>query len=193
MTCNNSRQHSQDEPSQSASAMEPEVWQITCTSTSIMTFGCAALHILCKPTLHHTMPFPASCPQSNDSATTLPSMVTTSHCRATELQQVCNSASPQPALPYCSDPEFDLSGRQVTGAQYTQCFDVHNTVLGESSVCKPYHSCTTCMCWSKALCSKYASCFADFFGANNWWQVGACWHTYRESQLLAVTRDKLKC
>ncbi len=119
--------------------------KITCPSTFSITCSCTALHILYKSTLHHTMPSPASCPQRNDSGTTLPSMVITSHCRATELQQVCRSASSQPALPYCSESEFDVPGRQVTAAHHTQCFDIHSTVLSDSSVCKPYHSYTACM------------------------------------------------
>jgi len=34
--------------------------------------------------------------------------------------------------------------------------------------------------------------FCSFFPANDWLQVGACWHTYHETQLLAVTEDELK-
>ncbi len=34
--------------------------------------------------------------------------------------------------------------------------------------------------------------FCNSFLASDWQQLGACWHTYHEGQMLVVTRDKLK-
>ena len=57
---------------------------------------------------------------------------------------------------------------EVIAAHCIQCFDIHGTILIDSSLRKPYHSCTVlckllCMHCYKALCSKYASSCADFF------------------------------